>query len=140
MTPPVSTIDAVPASARAAAIITWVYAAGFGLPAIPIAVFVARKRSLPWFLDLFPMYGGPWSNAGRWTGFIWLLIAYFALTLLVAFAGVLLWRGRRGGAILTFALIPVEAIFWWGFALPFPPLLAAARVGLAAIAWRRLRR
>jgi hypothetical protein len=53
---------------------------------------------------------------------------------------VLLWRGRRGGAILTFALIPVEAIFWWGFALPFPPLLAAARVGLAAIAWRRLRR
>lgn len=57
----------VPVSARAAAIITWVYATGFGLPAIPIAVFVVRQRSLPWFLHLFPVYGGPWSNAGRWT-------------------------------------------------------------------------
>lgn len=140
MTDPTSTRSAVPTSARAAAIVTWVYAAAFGLPAIPIAVFAVRERSLPWFLDLFPMYGGPWSAAGRWTAFAWLLVAYFVLMLVVAFAGVLLWRGRRAGAILTLALIPVEAIFWWGFALPFPPLLGVVRVALAGVAWRRLRR
>lgn len=130
----------MPTSARAAAIVTWVYAAAFGLPAIPIAIFVLRKRALPWFLDLFPMYGGPWSEARRWTVFAWMLGAFFVLTLVVAFAGVLLWRGRRAGAILTFALIPVEAVFWWGFALPFPPALGVVRVALAAVAWRRLRR
>ena len=67
----------MPASARAAAIVTWLYAAAFGLPAIPIVVFVVRERALPWFLDLFPMYGGPWSNAGRWTVFAWLMVACF---------------------------------------------------------------
>ena len=135
-----SAAAAVPRTARAAAIVTWVYAAAFGLPAIPIAVFVVRQHTLPWFLDLFPMYGGPWSNAGRWTIFAWLLVAYFALTLVVALAGVMLWRGRRAGAVLTFVLAPVEAIFWWGFALPFPPLLGVARIALAAVAWRHLRR
>lgn len=140
MAPPASAASAVPATARIAAIVTWVYAAAFGLPAIPIAVFVSRERALPWFLDLFPMYGGPWSNSGRWTAVAWLLAAYFAVTLVAAFAGVLLWRGMRAGAILTFVLIPVEAIFWWGFALPFPPLLAVVRMALAALVWRRLGR
>ncbi|MGC5170458.1 hypothetical protein ACLQ2Q_07375 [Microbacterium sp. DT81.1] len=116
------------------------YAAGFGLPAVPIAVIAVRERALPWFLDLFPMFGGPWSNAGRWTAFAWLLVAFLGVTLAATFAGVLLWRGRRSGAILTFALMPVEAIFWWGFALPFPPLIGVVRVALAAVAWGRLAR
>lgn len=140
MSSPASTRPSVPPSARAAAVVTWVYAACFGLPAVPIAVYVGRRRTLPWFLDLFPMYGGPWWAASRWVVFVCLLIAYFVVMLLVVFAGVKLWRGRRAGAILTFALIPVEAIFWWGFALPFPPLLGAVRLALVAVAWRRLRR
>lgn len=140
MSRPESAAFAAPTSARIAAIVTWVYAAGFGVPAIPIAIFAVRKRALPWFLNLFPMYGGQWSNARRWTAFAWLLVAFSILTLGVAIAGVLLWRGRRAGAILTFALIPFEAVFWWGFALPIPPLLGTARVALAAVAWRRLHR
>ena len=127
-------------SAQVAAILTWVYAVGFGVPTIPIAVMAWRERRLPWFFDAFPMFGGPWSDSMPWSVFGWLLIAYFAVTVAVAFAGLLLWRGRRAGAILTFALIPIEAIFWWGFALPFPPLIAVVRVALAAVAWRRLRR
>jgi hypothetical protein len=47
MTVPDPAGSAVPASARAAAIFTWVPAAAFGLPAIPVAVFIARERSLP---------------------------------------------------------------------------------------------
>ena len=140
MTLPAKAVTGVPSSARTAAVFTWVYAAAFGLPAIPIALFAVRERRLPWFLDLFPMYGGPWSKTGRWSWFAWLLVAFFVLTLVAVIAGVLLWRGRRAGAMLTFALIPVEAIFWWGFALPIPPLLGVVRGALTAVAWRRLRR
>ena len=45
---------------RAAAIVTWVYAAGFGIAAIPVAIFLARRGRLPNFLGLFESYGGPW--------------------------------------------------------------------------------
>ena len=63
---------------------------------------------------------------------------YFAVTLALAFSGWLLWRGRRSGAVLNLALVPIEAFFWWGFDLPIPPLFAIARVVLIAVAWRRL--
>jgi hypothetical protein len=36
------------------------------------------------------------------------------------------------------ALLPVEAVFWVGFALPIPWLLGVARVVLMALAWRSL--
>ena len=42
--------------------------------------------------------------------------------------------------MLAPATIPVEALFWYGFALPTPPLLALARVALLIAAWPRLRR
>ena len=47
-------------SAQIAAVLTWVYAAGFGVPAVPVAVHLLRNGSLPTFLGLFPMYGDPW--------------------------------------------------------------------------------
>ena len=50
-----------------------------------------------------------------------------------------MWRGRRAGAVLAVALIPIEAVFWYGYALPIPPALALLRVGLTAAAWPRLR-
>lgn len=47
---------------RAEAVVTWAYACGFGIPAIPVGVYLLRRGSLPAFLGLFDMYGGPWSN------------------------------------------------------------------------------
>ena len=32
--------------------------------------------------------------------------------------------GHRSRAILALALLPLGGVFWWGFALPIPPLLA----------------
>jgi hypothetical protein len=55
-----------------------------------------------------------------------------------AWAGWLLWNGQRSGALLQFGLLPVEAVCWYGFALPIPPILALARVILVALAWPRL--
>ena len=41
---------------------------------------------------------------------------------------------RRVAAAYSLALLPVEAVFWIGFALPFGPPLGIARVVLAFLA------
>jgi hypothetical protein len=129
-------------STRPAAVVTWVYAAGFGVPAVPVAVFVSRNGRLPSFLGLFDMYAGPWSQSLIGTdndAFISLLIVFLVLNVLVAGAAWLLWRGSTTGAVLGLVSIPVEAVFWFGFALPIPWILAAVRVALIAAGWRSLR-
>jgi hypothetical protein len=53
-------------------------------------------------------------------------------------AGWLLWNGEKSGAFLALALLPFGAVYWWGFALPIPPLLAIVRTILIGLAWNRL--
>lgn len=117
--------QAAPSAAKAATIVTWVYAACFGLPAIPVAVYLLRNGRLPWLFDAFPMYGGPWYHSGQPERFAAQLGAFLVLMLVVSWGGWLLWRGRRAGAVLALATIPVEALFWYGFALPIPPTARA---------------
>ena len=126
--------------ARVDAVLTWVYAAGFGLPAIPIAVYHLNTAGLlPRFFDLFSMYGGPWSDQYNAGPFAALLIAFLLVLMASAFAAWLVWRGSRAGAVLSLALLPVEIMFWLGFALPVPWAFGVARVVLLALAWRELR-
>ena len=128
----------VPA-ARAYAVLTWAYAAGFGVPAVPVSVYLLRRGSLPWFGDLFPMYGGPWSGQLTDDQFVGLLLSYLGLTALVAWAAGRVRHGSRRGAVVSAGLLPVEAVFWLGFALPIPWVLGAARLALLVAAWRQLR-
>lgn len=121
---------------RAAATVTWAYAAMFGLPAVPVAVFLADHGRLPTLWGLFPMYGGPWSATYGDERVVALLLAFLALTLAASATGWLLWTHRRGGRVVNLALLPAEAVFWIGFALPLPWLLGAARVVLVGRAGR----
>ena len=132
-----SEVSAVRAS-RWAGGVSLAYAVGFGLPALPIAAYVRSEGRLPWLWDLFPMYGGPWWDSLTVNQFIATLFAFAGLTAVVAVGGVLLWRGRRAGAVLAVAPIPLEVAFWIGYALPIPPVLAVARVALVVAAWRHL--
>jgi hypothetical protein len=127
-------------SARAAAVVTWVYAAAFGLPAVPVSVFLLRNGRLPSFLGLFDSYGGPWSSAFQFDPdeFVRLLLTFLVLTVLASATAWLVWRGSREGAVLSLMLLPVEAAFWNGFALPIPWLIGVARVVLLVVAWRSL--
>lgn len=126
-------------NARIAAVVTWVYAGGFGLPAIPVAVYLNRRGSLPTFMGAFEMYGGPWSARVTDATFVVLLMAYLVVCAAAGWMGWLLWGGSRLGAILGLALLPVEAVFWIGFALPIPWFLGLARVVLIALAWKSLK-
>ena len=90
------------------------------MPTVFVAVHLIQRGTLPTFFGLFPMYGGPWfSRVGHGT-FALLLVAFLVVTLAAAWAGWLVWDGSRAGAVLSLALLPVEAVFWIGFALPIP--------------------
>ena len=124
--------------ARPAAVVTWVYVAAFGVPAIPVAIYLAQRGALPSFYGLFDMYGGPWSARFADGTLLWLLMAFLAVTLVAAWSAWLVWKGSRAGAILNLALLPIEAAFWIGFALPLPWLLGAARAALLIAGWKSL--
>lgn len=127
-------------SAHAAAVVTWVYAAAFGLPVIPVVLILVQRQNLPTLLGLFQVYGGPWSSELSADSLIWLLVAFLVLCLLAAGSALLVWQGSRTGAVLNLALMPVEAVFWIGFALPGPVVLGVVRVMLLTLAWKSLRR
>lgn len=125
---------------RAAAILVWLHAAGFGLPVIPVARSLALNRELPVVPVFgFRAYGGGWFERFEIATFVWLLMAFLLVCLLEALSGWLLWGARPSGAILALALLPVEAVFWVGFALPIPPVLALARTVLVVLGWGALR-
>lgn len=44
--------------------------------------------------------------------------------------GALLWTGRRAGPVLAIVLLPIELVFWIGFALPLGPVWGLARTVL----------
>jgi hypothetical protein len=123
-------------SAQIAAVLTWAYAVGFGIPVIYVAPYLVRHGALPTFLGMFPMYGGSWSSRVGTSAFVALLISFAVVTLAAAFAGWLVWQGSRTGALLSLVLLPVEAVFWIGFALPIPWVIGIARVVLLAVAWK----
>ena len=124
--------------AQTFAILTWLYAAGFGVTAVPVAVSLLRRGTLPEFFGLFPMYGGPWSSRLRDGAFAMLLIVFLFLTMVASWAAWLVWDGSEAGAILCLVLFPVEAIFWLGFALPIAWLIGIARAVLLVLAWTSL--
>jgi hypothetical protein len=124
--------------ARAAAVTTWVYAVGFGVPVVPVARYLVTRGRLPTFFGLFPMYGGPWSARLKPGSFVAMLAAFLALQAAAAGSGWWVWRGRKAGAVANLALLPLESIFWRGFALPFPWFGGIARVALLAAGWKSL--
>jgi hypothetical protein len=130
--------SAVPPAGRATAVLLWIVAAGWGLPAPWLMWWVLARGRLPVLPIIGQPNGGPfYFNISR-GAFVALLAFSFVLAFAQGWAGWLLWAGKRSGALLQFGLLPVEAAFWYGFGLPIPPLLAIARLVLTALAWRGL--
>jgi hypothetical protein len=100
---------------------------------------MAREREIqigP--LGIRSLADGPFEHLGiDWmVGLGW---GYVGLSVLEVLAGILLWQRRRGGASLSVGLVPPALVFWVGFALPFPPLVAAIRLWLLWAGRRALR-
>jgi hypothetical protein len=114
---------------RAAGVCSLVLGLGFGLPGVYGAWYNARQGQVWTFLG-FPTYGdGPFERWGFPTN-VALLVGFVAVCAAEAVVGVLLWGGSTIAPWLALALLPVELLFWIGFALPFGPLLGLARTTL----------
>jgi hypothetical protein len=123
---------------RVAAVLLWTTAVGFGVFCPPAIRSLLAGRGIPRVLG-FPAYGeGPFERHGMPTT-VPLLAGFLLVCVLEGVAGGLLWGGHKSGAILALILLPAGAIFWWGFALPFPPMFAVVRTVLILMYWRTLR-
>jgi hypothetical protein len=123
---------------RAAAILHWFIAVGLGVFCVPAIRNVLAGRPIPIVMG-FPAYGmGPFERVGIPTTAP-LLAAFLLVCILEGVAGFLLWDGRMSGAILALALLPAGGVFWWGFALPIPPIFALIWTALILLSWNTLR-
>jgi hypothetical protein len=128
----------IPTLLRAAAILHWTVAIGFGVFCFPAIRNLLIGRDIPIVLG-FPAYGhGPFERVGIPTT-VPLLAAFLMVCLLEAVAGFLLWRSSVSGAVLALVLLPVGGFFWWGFALPIPPIFALVWTVLILLSWHALR-
>ena len=122
---------------RVAACLSWVTGLGFGpLGAYGTAYFI--RHGDVWSFMGFPTYGGwPFEDIGVPTT-AGLLTGFVAVCAGELVAGVLLGKRLRAGLWLSLALLPLEAAYWFGFALPIGPLLGAARTLAVLVAFRGL--
>lgn len=121
---------------RAASAVTWAYAAAFGIPTFYVANHLDDNGFLPSFRGSFEMYAGPWSGRYDDRTFIQLLIAFSLVLVVASIFAAMVWRGSGRGVVLALAWLPVEAVFWYGFALPFPWLIGIVRTALLVASWR----
>lgn len=123
---------------RVAAVLLWITAFGFGVFTLPAMRNLLMGRDIPYVLG-FPAYGkGPFERVGIPTT-VPLLAAFLIVCILEGVAGVFLWGGTKAGAVLALVILPAGAIFWWGFALPLPPVFALVRTTLIVLSWQSLR-
>jgi hypothetical protein len=109
---------------------------GFGLPGVYGAVHLAETGEV-WTFMGFPTYGhGPFEDIGIETT-LPLMIAYVAVCAAEVTCGVLLWKGRRSGVVMSVLLLPLELAFWSGFLLPYAFPLGIGRTALAVWPSRR---
>lgn len=128
----------MPIESRAAAVLLWVVAVGWAAPAPWLMWWVTVRGRLPVLPFIGEPNGGPFYLGQPRGVFLALLAVSFVLGIAQVWAGWLLWNGQRSGALLQFGILPVEAVLWYGFAVPIPPGLAAVRLVLVVLAWSRL--
>ena len=114
---------------KAAAVCSIVLGLGFGLPAVFGAWYYAQHTEVWTFLG-FPTYGdGPFERWGLPTS-VPLLLGFVAVCAAELVVGIWLWRDGPFAPWLALALLPIELVFWIGFALPFGPVLGLVRTVL----------
>lgn len=117
----------------AAGAVSMVLGLGFGIPCALGLRHFTRTGEVWTFLG-FPTYGkGPFERVGVETSTA-LLVGFLLVCVVEIALAVLLWTGAPYAAAVSWALLPLELIFWVGFALPLGPPLGIARTVLLLLA------
>ena len=118
---------------RIAAVLSVVLGLGFGIPCAIGIWYLARHGGVWMFLG-FPTYGGgPFATAGIDTT-VALMVGFLVVCLAEVVAGWLLWTQPTVGAWMALAILPVELLFWIGFALPYGVVLGLVRTVVVLVA------
>ena len=130
-------MDAPTTPLRIAAVLHILNGLGFGV-FIPFSIARLVQRDEILRVMGLPTYGeGPFQHRGIETS-VPLLVGFLLVNLLLVVAGVLVWNGQRFGAILGVITLVPGAVYWWGFALPFGPLLGLGSALLVLTSWSHL--
>ncbi|HET9260263.1 MAG TPA: hypothetical protein VFP42_09080 [Acidimicrobiia bacterium] len=105
---------------------------GFGIPGVIGARHLARTGEI-WFFLGFPTYAGPFERFGIQIS-VALITWFVVVCALEVVVGTLLLAGWHPALWLSLFLLPLELVFWLGFALPFGLVFGAARAIAIAIA------
>jgi hypothetical protein len=99
--------------------------------------YAFTHRALPTLAGI-KLLSGPFERLGL-DGLIVAGLVFIVVSALKIFAAYWLWNARLDGAVLEIILLGLSTIFWYGFALPFGPVVGMAQVVLLALAWGSLR-
>lgn len=122
---------------KIASICLWFEGLGFGIPCIYGIWSMLKGNGIAYVMG-FPSYGyGPFEKIGVHST-VPLLTGFLFVCVLECIAGWGVWSGDKGSAVLSMAIIPVEMLFYIGFALPFGPPVLLIRVILLFISWSLL--
>jgi hypothetical protein len=127
----------IPFAVRVAAVLSWINAFGLGIPCLMAIRNLSAGRDLPLVFGFTAYGGGAFERRGHPTT-IPLLAGFLLVCVVQLFAGWLLWKGQPAGAVLALMLIVPGAVYWWGFDLPYPPILAAIQAILIVFGWSGL--
>jgi hypothetical protein len=112
-------------------------AAAWIVGVLPTLQYALARRSLPTLAGIRLM-SGPFERLGL-DGLIVAGLVFVAVSALKLLAAYWLAQGRRDGAVLELILLGLSAIFWYGFALPFGPLVGLPQAALLVMTWPNLR-
>lgn len=101
---------------------------------LPTLQYAITHKSLPTIAGVIKALSGPFEALGM-DALIVAGLIFVAISALKFLAAYWLWNLRSDGAILQLILLGVSAIFWYGFAVPYGPLLGIPQVILIAFAW-----
>ena len=123
---------------QAAALLLFIEGIGLAIPGLIGIRSLLAGRGVPLVLG-YPSYGGGAFERLGMSTTVPLLLVFLAVCILDVVAGVFVWQEQRSGALLSLALLPLGAVFWWGFDLPYPPIIALVRTVLVVLAWSSFR-
>jgi hypothetical protein len=104
---------------------------------VPTLYYAFTHRQLPTLAGI-RLLSGPFEKLGL-DGLIVAGLVFVVVSALKILAAYWLWNSRLDGAVLEAILLGLSVIFWYGFALPFGPLVGVPQVVLLALAWGSLR-
>ena len=105
---------------------------------LPTLQYAVTHKSLPTIAGVITALSGPFEALGM-DALIVAGLIFVAISALKFLAAAWLWSLRMDGALLQLMLLGVSAIFWYGFAVPYGPLLGIPQAILIVFAWSGFR-